>query len=175
LTIGYNGGIVVDLDNAFVILDDIIKNPDRKKAYFDLVHEYMFQDQSFRDIVTQLWDFNVPWIFQNGCRLASTIGEVESPETKIRAGLLFYSIGENDLRDIRDDTIGVAICYHSCLAANIDPEVMFRSVIDISTPKARKLLSDFLQRPDDRKSMKVFGLIKTVANDGIIEIKVSDW
>jgi hypothetical protein len=168
-------GSVMDLDNAFAILDDIIKNPDRKKAYFDLVHEYMFQEQSFRDIVTQLWDFNVPWIFPNGCRLASTIGEVESPETRIRAGLLYYSIGENDNRDIRDDIIGVAISYHSCLAANIDPEVIFQSVIDISTPKVRKLLIDFLQRPDNRKSMKVFSLIKTVTNDGILEIKVSYW
>ena len=160
--------------NSFV-LDEILKNPDRRKAYLDLAQEYMSRDQSFRDMVTQGWDFNVPWGYSDGCRLASTKADIVSPEIRIRTGLLYYSMAEKNSRDVRDDLMGIAICYHSCLAVGIDPDKMFRSVAEVSTPKVRKLLISFIERPDDRKSMKAFGLVRIDGEDGDIIIKASWW
>lgn len=160
-------------ESNLAVLDGILKNPDRRKAYLDLAHAYITRDQSFRDMVTQGWDFNVEWKYSNGCRMASKNNEDGSPEINIRTGLLYYSIAEKDSRDVRDDLIGIAICYHSCLAAGIDPDEMFRSVAEVSTPKVRKLLIDFIERPDDNKSMKAFHLTRTDDENGDIVIKVS--
>ena len=165
----------MDKDKFFDILDPIIKNPDRKQALIDLAHEYMNRDQSFREMVTRNWDFNVPWIFPDVCRLASTKNEAYSPETRIRIILISSSITENHSYDPRDKLNGLAVVYHSCLAANIDPEKMFRSVASISTPKARKLLLNIIERPDDERSMKAFSIVRTDSDDGEIVIRVSYW
>ena len=158
--------------NSFV-LDEILKNPDRRKAYLDLAQEYMSRDQSFRDMVTQGWNFNVPWEFPNRRRLASTKGEIDSPEIRIRAVLLFFSIAEKGwLRDVRDILVGLAFCYHSCLAAGIDPDKMFRAVAEVSTPKIREILIGFIERSEDNKSMKAFKLVRTDGEDGEIIIEL---
>ena len=162
-------------DEFSSILEPIIKNPDRKQALIDLAHEYMNRDQAFREMVTRDWDFGVPWIFPDVCRLASTKNEVDSPENRIRVFLVSFSITENDSYDIRDDLVGLAVVYHSCLAANIDPEKMFRSVADISTPKARKLLLNIIERSDNERSMKAFSIVRTDNEDGEIVIRVSYW
>ena len=156
-----------------VILESILKNPDRHKAYLDLAHEYMTRDQSFRDMVTEGWDFNVSWKFSDGCRMASKNNEDGSPEISIRTGLLYYSITEKESRDVRDDLMGIAICYHCCLAAAIEPNEMFRSVAEVSTPKVRKLLIDFIKRPDDSKSMDAFSLVRIDGENGDIVMKAS--
>ena len=170
-----NGGFTMNLENNSIILDAIVKNPDRHRAYLDLAHEYMTRDQSFRDMVTQGWDFNVEWKFLNGCRRASKNNDAGSPEISIRTGLLYYSIAEKNSRDVRDDLMGIAICYHSCLAAGIDPNEMFRSVAEVSTPKVRKLLIDFIERPDEKKSMKAFRLVRIDDENGDIVIKADWW
>ena len=162
-------------DNNLDILDGILKNPDRRTAYLDLAQNYMTRDQAFRDMVTQGWDFNVSWKYSDGRRLASTKNDIVSPEIRIRTGLLYYSIAEKYSRDVRDDLMGIAICYHSCLAADIDPETMFRSVAEVSTPKVRKLLVDFIERSDENKSMKAFSLVRINGEDGDIVIKASWW
>jgi hypothetical protein len=152
------------IDTIFSILDNILINPDRKAAYIDITHEYMNNGDLFRSTVNQLWDFGVTWVFPDGKRLASTVGETSLPEQRIQASLLYYSLDAQNSKDIRDDILGIANIYHSCIAAGLNPDLIFRSVANVSLPSVSRLLINFIERPDKQKCMEAFAL--AINDDG---------
>jgi hypothetical protein len=163
----------MNIDETFDILDRILMNPDRRVAYLDLTQEYIKNDDFFRTTVSELWDFGTTWIFPDRRRLTSITDEFSTPEQKIMACLLYYSI---DFRysqvDIREVIWQVAILYHTCIAAKLEPDIIFRSIASISLPEISRLLISFIERPEEQKSMKAFSLGKFIHDDGAIEIRV---
>ena len=144
------------------IIQPILDEADRKKAYHDLAETYMTSDSALRLTVSKYWNFGKKWGFD----------KTLPPLQRIRAGLIWYSIAVKDSRDIRDDLMGIAKNYHLCVAYGFDPDEVFRSVADVSLPFIARLLTNFINRPPELKSMEAFGLTKTILEDGAIEI---DW
>ena len=71
--------------------------------------------------------------------------------------------------------IDIAVIYHECLFVNIEPMDLFYLVARESTSDVSKLLRDFIERPDEDKSMKAFCLAKVVNDNGHIEIVCDLW
>jgi hypothetical protein len=164
---------IMNIEDTFDILDKILMNPDRYVAYLDLTQEYIKNDVFFRTTVSELWDFGTTWIFPDRRRLTSTNEEFSTPEQRIKACLLYYSIDFRSCQiDIRDVMWQVAILYHTCIVAKLEPNIIFRSIAQISHPIVSSLLINFTERPEEQKSMKAFSLGKFTHDDGVVEIRV---
>jgi len=142
------------------LIQTILDESDRTKAYHDLADAYMASDADFRLTVSQYWSFDAKWGFD----------KKRPPLQRIRASLIWYSIAVKDSRDNRDDLMGIAANYHKCVANGFDPNKVFRSVAEVSLPFIAQLLIDFINRPPDSRSMVAFGLTQTVLEDGTIDI-----
>ena len=153
------------------ILQPILDEPDRKKAFFDLVDVYIKGDDDFRKTVCECWDFGVRWKYCDPSRMASTTEDGIPPLQKIRADMICHALCIKDSLDFRDDLMSISVDYHSCVAAGLDPDEIFRSIAAISPPKLSKLLIGFVERAPVDRSMKAFGLRKLVHEDGTIELQ----
>lgn len=84
---------------------------------------------------------------------------------------MYFSTGSKDALDNCDALIDIAVIYHECLLINIAPKELFYSVAKESTPNAKNLLTNFIERSDEDKSMEAFCLTKVANEDGSIEIE----
>lgn len=74
---------------------------------------------------------------------------------------------------MREVLVCWAHVYHSCLAAGIVPEELFRRAASVSAPGVARMMMDFINRPEEHKSMKAFDLVSRTNSDGETEIKPS--
>ena len=80
----------------------------------------------------------------------------------LRRGLLAVAV-ENLAFDWRDSLPQVAKLYHSARKfPQIDADGLFRNVADISNEPFNELLSSFIRRPEESKSLACFGLIESI-------------
>ena len=68
--------------------------------------------------------------------------------------------------DYRDVMSVMAILYNSAIRLDEDPRAPFTAAARTSTPAVVKLFEGFLNRPDDMKSISVFGFSEGVGPEG---------
>ncbi len=146
------------------IIQPILDNPDRTKAYHELAEAYMSSDPPFRMTVSKYWDFGREWGFDKTLPILK----------RVRASLIFYSIAVKQSVDFRDDLAGIAMTYHLCAVNGLDAEQVFRSVAEVSLPFVAGMLINFIERSPKDRSMEAFRLNKVALPDGSFEIE-SDW
>lgn len=157
-------------NDSIVQLEKITKLADREEAYFELVRLFKQETDEFRELVRECWDFGVEWIYPNVKRLACKINERYLPIEKIQASLIYDSIEDLRQEDVKDKLVALAVIYHSCIAAGIDPQKQFEEVALISSPKIANLFRGFINRSDENKSMEAFLLVAVQNSDGETEI-----
>lgn len=154
-------------------LEQILKLDDRQDAYQRLVALFLQGPEEARDSIRAKWDFGMKWILPNIQRLACQKNERYSCEERILAALVYDAIENPKKVDFRDQLVLWAHVYQSCLAARIVPEELFRRAASVSSPGMGQMMMDFVNRPEEAKSMKAFDLISRTNSDGEIEIKPS--
>lgn len=147
-------------------LATILKLPDRAAAYYDLVDLMYAASEEQRALLRKGWDFAVEWTYPDPHRLAFRTGQLRSTRERARASLAYQAL--NDLRgeDDRDVLVGLAIEYHGCLFAGLDPNEMFEDAARICTPSTAAFFRAFAARSESDKSMRAFGLVAESDRDG---------
>jgi hypothetical protein len=148
----------------------ILSLPDRAAAYYDLVDLMYAASGEQRAQLRNAWDFAVKWTYPDPHRLACRVGQPRSPRERARASLAYQAL--NDLRgeDDRDVLVGLAIEYHGCLFAGLDPIEMFEDAARICTPSTAAFIRSFAARNESDKSMRAFGLVAESDRDGNTKI-----
>ena len=154
-------------------LEEILKLADRQDAYQRLVALFLQGPEETRDLIRAKWDFGLKWVLPNIQRLACRKNERYSCDERIIASLVYDAIENLKQVDLREQLLEWAHVYQSCLAAGIVPEELFRRAASVSSPSMARMMMDFINRPEDRKSMKAFDLISRTNSDGETEIKPS--
>lgn len=157
-------------NDSIVQLEEITKLTDREEAYYQLVKLFKQGSDEVRGLIRECWDFDVEWIYPNVRRLACSINERYSPIEKIQASLIYDSIEDLRQEDVKDKLVALAVIYHSCLAAGLDPQRQFEEVALISSPKIAGLFRSFINRSVEDKSMEAFLLVAYQNADGETEI-----
>jgi hypothetical protein len=165
----------MNLDEIFSLLDTIIANPNREEAFLRLTDEYMNQNELFRSTVRERWDFGIRWQIPNIIPPTNIKRTDTEQEAIIRANLIYFSISEKDELDENDMLIDIAVIYHKCLFIGVEPTGFFNSVAEESTHKIKKLLTNFIKRSDEEKSMEEFCLKTTKDENGNIDIECEFW
>jgi hypothetical protein len=156
-------------------LEEILKLIDRQDAYERLVAIFLQGPEEVRDLIRTKWDFGFKWVYPNMQRLACQKNERYSCDERLLA-ILVYDAIENmkmKIEDWRDKLVAWAVVYHSCLVAGIVPEELFRRAASVSSPSMAQMMRDFINRPEEAKSMKAFDLVSRTNSDGETEIKPS--
>lgn len=153
-----------------LLIDALAKLEDRENAFFLLTALYANATEAERSRIRKGWDFGVEWLFPNPYRLACKKHEKHSCKEKIRASLLYDSI--EDLRGecLREKLIGLAVIYHSCIAAGLDPQDEFEYAASLSTQKTADFFLDFISRKEKDKSIQAFALTVCKNSEGETEI-----
>jgi hypothetical protein len=147
---------------------EIIRLPDAEEAYMLLVSLYLKSDARRREQMRREWDYGYAWKYPNPFRLACHIGEKYKPQQRIEASLVYDSL--EDSSSTREHLIGLAITYHSCLLAGIDPSVPFLKVARASSENVAFRLLKFLQRQPNDVSLEAFMLTPRKDKNGEWEI-----
>lgn len=147
---------------------EILCLEDAEEAYMLLVALYLESDTRRRESMRQKWDYGYAWKFPNPFRLACRIGEKYEPQQRIEASLAYESLEDSPLT--REHLVGLAIKFHSCLLAGIDPSIPFTKVARVSTDNVANRIIDFLHRPVDSLSLKAFMLTPRKDKNGEWEI-----
>ena len=99
------------------------------------------------------------WTPRHGWKLPSlTDFPLKNPlphTQRLAAHLLFSSI-ENLRMDQRDTLIGVCAVYHVAFKVGLEPESLLRDAGSVSTPEFAELLSAFLRRRPEDRSLGAF-------------------
>ena len=140
-----------------------------------LADEYWNNDESFRKIVRDGWNFGVRWQCPKIIAPPQCNRTEEEQERIIRANLLYFSISASDVLDASDALIDIAVIYHECLSIGFSPSNLFALVAQRSIPGVRKILIDFINRPDEDKSMEVFCLQKSTEENWCVSIECELW
>ena len=106
-------------------------------------------------------------------RLACRKNERYSCNERLLAILVYDAIENLKKEEFREKLVGWAHVYQSCLAAGIVPEELFRRAASVSSPRMAQMMMDFINRPEEDKSMKAFELISRTNSDGETKIKPS--
>jgi len=154
-------------------LEEILKLVDRQDAYQRLVALFLQGPEEARDLIRAKWDFGLKWIYPNPQMLACRKNERYSCDERALAILIYDAIENAKKEDIREKLVGWALVYHSCLAAGIVPEELFKRAASVSSPGMAQMMTDFINRPKEYKSMKAFDLISRTNSDGETEFKPS--
>jgi len=152
-------------------LEGILRLADRQDAYQRLVALFLQGLGEARDLIQAKWDFGFKWVFPNMQRLACRKNERYSCDERLLAALVYDAIENGKNEDFREKLVGWAVVYHSCLAAGIVPEELFRRTASVSSPSMAGMMMDFINRPEEAKSMKAFMLVSRTNSDGETEIK----
>jgi hypothetical protein len=156
-------------------LKEILSEANIEKAYITLADKYWSSDESFRKTVRNGWDFGIKWKCPKIIPPPLSSRTLDEQERIIRANLLYFSISANDVLDTGDILIDLAVIYHECLLIDVDPQCLFLSVAQKSIPSIQKLLTEFINRPEEDKSMEAFCLLKSVDENGCISIECEFW
>ncbi|HEX3626880.1 MAG TPA: hypothetical protein VH280_15835 [Verrucomicrobiae bacterium] len=156
-------------------LEEILKLADGQDAFQRLVSLFLQGPEEARDLIRAKWDFGYKWIYANMQRLACQKNERYSCGERLLAALVYDAIENMKMKveDWRDKLVGWSVVYHSCLAARIVPEELFTRAVSVSAPSMAQMMMDFINRPEEAKSMKAFDLVSRTNSDGEIEIKPS--
>ena len=92
------------------------------------------------------------------CCPAVVVNEQKSCRERIEASLIYDSLENFKIEDINDKLIGLAVIYHSCIEAGLDPKYEFEYIASLSSYKFAKFLRDFIKRSPKDKSLKAFFL-----------------
>lgn len=148
----------------------IIRLADREEAFYRLTALYIEGPEDLRQRIRRDWDYGVAWNFPDPRRLACTKNEQRPVRERISASLVYDAIEDFRDEDPRDKLVGLAVIYHSCLHAGLDPAEEFEKVASIASADMARLLRDFIGRRPEDKSLKAF-MLKVVRNaDGEAEI-----
>lgn len=129
-----------------------------KKLFFRLALYYKQVSSDEREQIRKDWDYNVEWDYPNPRRLACSVNEQKSCRERIEASLIYDSLENFKIEDINDKLIGLAVIYHSCIEAGLDPKYEFEYIASLSSYKFAKFLRDFIKRSPKDKSLKAFFL-----------------
>lgn len=153
-----------------LLIDALTKLEDRENAFFLLTALYANATEAERTRIRKGWNFGVEWLFPNPYRLACRRHEKHSCKERIRACLLYDSI--EDLRGecLREKLIGLAVIYHSCIAAGLEPQNEFEYAALLSSQKTANFFRDFISRKEADKSIQAFALTVCKNNEGETEI-----
>ena len=154
-------------------LEGTLKLADRQDAYQSLVALFLKGPEEARDLIRAKWDFGLKWVLPNIQRLACRKNERYSCDERVLASLVYDAIKNLKKEDLREKLVKWAHVYHSCLAAGIVPEELFRQAASVSSPSMAQMMLEFINRPEEAKSMKAFELVSRTNSDGEIEIKPS--
>jgi hypothetical protein len=154
-------------------LEGILKLADRREAYQRLAALFLQGPEEARDFIREMWDFGFKWVLPNIQRLACRKGERYSCDERVVAILVYSAIQNPNKVDVREKLLAWAVVYHCCVAAGIVPEELFRQAASVSSPGMARMMRDFIDRPEEAKSMKAFDLVSRTNSDGEIEIKPS--
>lgn len=147
---------------------DILCLDDAEEAYMLLVALYLESDIGHRESMRKKWDYGYAWKFPNPFRLSCRIGERYDPLDRIEASLVYDSFEDAPLT--REHLVDLAIIYHSCKLAGIDPSVPFIKVAQASSENVALRLLGFLQLNDNGKSLEAFMLTPQKDKNGEWEI-----
>jgi hypothetical protein len=152
-------------------LESILKKPDRTEALLDLTKLYRSADSKHRAYIANNWDFGVVWKATNPMRLACSMHEKMSCEERIFSSLIYMALENQVNLNNRENYIGIAIIYNSCILANLDPDEIFREVAAISGPSFSRILTDFVDRIESDKNLAAFMLAAERDGNGEYEIR----
>ncbi len=161
------------MSSLSVEIDSIVGMPDREEAYLALAKRYLDGSEEEQRYIAEKWDFGVTWKYPNQARLACKKGEHRSSRERLEASLAYYAISAQAGGDPRDVLVALAVIYHSCKAAGLDPATVFKKVAKVSPKVVQTLLNDFLARADTDKSLAAFSLVEVRNNEGETEIRPS--
>ena len=71
---------------------------------------------------------------------------------------------------MREKLIGLAVIYHSCIAAGLEPQNEFEYAALLSSQKTANFFRDFISRKEADKSIQAFALTVCKNNEGETEI-----
>ena len=151
-------------------LTQILNLSDRQEAYYQLVDYYLKADANEQANIRKEWDFGVQWVYPKLERLACHLNEMYHPKAKIIAALTATSLQDLRTVDWRDELVGIAFIYHSCLLVKVSPQEVFERVASASSPETAKFLRDFYQRDPKDKSLEAFDLQIVTNPDGEKEV-----
>ena len=158
------------MDVLMLSLTQILNLSNRQEAYYQMVDYYLKANANEQANIRKKWDFGVQWIYPNFKRLACHRNESYYPKDKIVALLAATSLQDLRDQDWRDELVGIAIIYHSCLLVKVSPKEVFEHVASASSPKTAKFIRDFYQRDQKDKSLEAFGLQIVMNPDGEKEL-----
>jgi len=153
-----------------ITLRQIINLSDRQEAYYHLVDYYLNANVEEQIDIRKKWNLGTQWVYPNWKRLACCFSETYSPKKRITALLTAVSLKDLKIPDWRDELVGIASIYHSCLLAKVSPEEIFERVASASSPETAKFIRDFCQRSPKEKSLEAFGLQIVMNADGEQEV-----
>lgn len=156
--------------NANLKIEDIVKLHDREDAYYKLVELYIKGPEQIREQIRKEWDYGAEWIYPNPRRLACLKNEKRSSRERILASLVYDAIEDFRQEDPRDKLVVLAVIYHSCIEAGLNPQEEIETVASISSVKIANFLRDFLKRKHEDKSKEAFMLTTEKNLDGETEI-----
>jgi hypothetical protein len=84
---------------------------------------------------------------------------------------LYYAISANQELGIREKLVALAVIYHSCIFAGLDPIREFKMAAVIAPAGVCKMLQDFIERRQEDKSAEAFMLAVSKNRDGEMEIR----
>jgi hypothetical protein len=154
-------------------LEELLKLTDRQDAFQRLVALFLQGPEEARELIRTKWDFGFKWVYPNMQRLACRKNERYSCDERLFATLVYDAIENGKNEEFREKLVGWANVYHCCLAAGIVPGELFRRAASVSSPTMAQMMVDFINRPEEARSMKAFELVSRTNSDGEIEIKPS--
>lgn len=161
-------------NNPVSSLQEVLRLPDRKEAFYRLVSIYMRGPEEVREEIRTGWDFGVEWEYPDPKRLACSFNETHTCRERAIALLAYEAIMDLRHSDPRDELMTLAVVYHGCLAVGIDPKNLFGEVASVSSPRTARFLRDFIKRSPEDKSLEAFMLIVEKNVNGESEI-VPSW
>lgn len=163
------------MSNPADVLGRLFSMADRQSAFVLLTKMYIASSFQRRAELIESWPFDNTWQVPPRDRCTFRIGEPFSPEDRIKARLVVYSMRPEwkqlyDL-DYRDVMVDIARNYHSARIVQIDADELFREIAGVSVPAAAQWLVNFADRNPDDKSMAAFCLRTYVNSDGEIGLR----
>lgn len=151
-------------------LEEIIALPNREDAYYQLVSLFFDGPEEIREKIRHGWDFGVEWVYPNIRRLACCHNEKRLSSERIFASLAYDAIEDLQQEDPNEKLVAIAVIYHSCIAAGLDPEEVFKKVASISSQRMASFFLDFINRIPEDKSKEAFMLSSIKNTEGETEI-----
>ena len=147
-------------------LQAILKERDRKEAFYKLASLYASAAAEDRKEIRYGWDFHRDWLLPDQNSLACQIPDEKPCEERIRASLIYYSI--HDFRDDwRDSWLALPLIYHSAIHVGLNADSLFREVAALSGALAAQRMIEFIQRKASERSLAACKLAEVRTPQGV--------